>query len=115
MVAALSEDETVAGYRDRKARLRERVARAGDDVLAIFTADKLIKARELRVAAEGDRVSARTPACKREHYVECLAPAERRLPGHPLTTALRFELSTQPFVPALGRLPVLPPSPVPAT
>jgi hypothetical protein len=70
----------------------------------VFAADKVVKARELRLAAAGDRLSAREVACKRAHYEASLELLDRRLPGHPLTEALRFELAAQLVTPALAWL-----------
>jgi (p)ppGpp synthase/HD superfamily hydrolase len=103
-VAALSEDDGIAEYRARKAEMRDRAEAAADEVVAVFGADKVVKARELRLGAASDRLSARDVACRREHYVACLGVLERRLPGHPFTDALRFELAAQLHVPALAWL-----------
>jgi (p)ppGpp synthase/HD superfamily hydrolase len=111
MVAVLSEDPAIADYEARKAALRTAVATAGDDALAVFAADKLAKARELRVAAAADAIAAREAACRRAHYLASLELLERRLPAHPLTVALRFELMAQELVPALSWLT---PAPAPA-
>jgi len=104
MVEALTEDEWITDYEDRKADLRRRAEDAGDDVLAVFAADKVAKARELRTAAAGDRAAAPTVACKHAHYLASLALLERRLPDHPFTTELRFELEAQALTPGLAWL-----------
>jgi hypothetical protein len=104
MVDALSEDETIADYEERKAELRRRAEAASDDVVAVFAADKVVKARDLRLVAAADRMPAREVACKRGHYVASLEVLERRLPGHPFTDALRFELAAHLLVPALAWL-----------
>jgi guanosine-3',5'-bis(diphosphate) 3'-pyrophosphohydrolase len=103
-VAALSEDGDIADYGARKAEMRDRAEAAADDIVAVFGADKVVKARELRLAAAADRLSARDVACRREHYMGSLGVLERRLPGHPFTDALRFELAAQLHVPALAWL-----------
>ena len=82
-VGALSEDDAIADYVERKAALRARVAACDDDVIAVFAADKVVSARELRVAAAADAISARKAACKHGHYVASLELVEGRLPGHP--------------------------------
>jgi (p)ppGpp synthase/HD superfamily hydrolase len=102
IVAVLTEDAGIADYDHRKAALRAAIASAGDDALDVFAADKLAKAREMRVAAAGDTMAARDAACKRAHYLASLDLLERRRPGHPLTDALRFELATHEQVPALA-------------
>jgi (p)ppGpp synthase/HD superfamily hydrolase len=103
-VAALTEDESIADYHERKAALRRSAETAREDVVAVFAADKIVKARELRLAAASDQLLAREVACKRDHYVESLAVLDRRLPGHPLTDALRFELAAHLVVPTLAWL-----------
>lgn len=59
MVGALSDDEAIEPYRERKAEHRERVAAAGEDALAIYAADKLTNVRALRraYAEQGDEVA----------------------------------------------------------
>ena len=101
IVLALSEDESITDYGDRKAALRRQAEAADDQTLAVFAADKVAKARELRIGAAGNRLLARELACRREHYVACAEMLERRLPQHPFTHILRFELDLQPYVPAL--------------
>jgi (p)ppGpp synthase/HD superfamily hydrolase len=104
-VDALSEDETMPDAEARKAALRDHVAQSPDDELAaVFAADKLVKARELRLGVAGDRLTADAVVRARAHYLACLAVLERRLPDHPFTEALRFELATQLEVPALAWL-----------
>jgi hypothetical protein len=103
-VAALTEDEGIADYHARKAALRAAAEAADDDVLAVFAADKVVKARELRLVAAADGLLAREVACRREHYLASLEVLERRLPDHPFTHALRFELAAQLLVPALAWL-----------
>lgn len=58
LVGALTDDEAINSYRQRKAEHRERVAAAGEEALAVYAADKLTNARMLRAAfeAEGDEV-----------------------------------------------------------
>jgi (p)ppGpp synthase/HD superfamily hydrolase len=104
MVATLSEDERISGYDERKAELRDRVEAAGEEVVAVFGADKVVKARELRLAAAADRLLAREAARRHAHYVASLGVLERRLPGHPFTDALRFEVRAHLLVPALAWL-----------
>lgn len=59
LVAALTEDETIASYEDRKEEHRRRVAKADPAALAIFAADKLTNVAMLREAYEliGEGVS----------------------------------------------------------
>src|SRR5207248_6842112 len=53
LVAALSEDEGIRGYEQRKAALRRQVAVAGPEAMTVFAADKVSKVRELRAAVAG--------------------------------------------------------------
>jgi len=59
MVAALSDDETIEDYRERKDEHRGRVAAAGGAALAIYGADKLTNVATLRnaYAAQGEAVA----------------------------------------------------------
>jgi (p)ppGpp synthase/HD superfamily hydrolase len=94
LVAALSDDASIEDYEDRKARLREQVERAGPDAAAIYAADKVAKARELRAtltrnpaAAEDEEIRERL-----RHYDASLEMLERTLDDHPLARQLKFEL-----------------------
>jgi (p)ppGpp synthase/HD superfamily hydrolase len=59
LVAALSDDESIESYRDRKDEHRGRVAAVDGDALAIYAADKLTNMTTLSTAieAEGMRVA----------------------------------------------------------
>jgi GTP pyrophosphokinase len=55
LVAALSDDESIESYRDRKDEHRRRVADVDDDdALAIYAADKLTNMTTLHAAIEGE-------------------------------------------------------------
>jgi (p)ppGpp synthase/HD superfamily hydrolase len=60
LVGALSDNETIADWIERKREHRERVSTAGPEALAIYGADKLTNARALRAAweEEGEKVTA---------------------------------------------------------
>lgn len=99
LVLAVTDDEEVAGYADRKAALRRQVAIAGHDALTIFAADKLSKLRELRREAAADSGWFETPVHVREqrtrrlkHYRRSLAMLQDRLPESPLVRELGAEL-----------------------
>jgi (p)ppGpp synthase/HD superfamily hydrolase len=47
IVRAVTDDDRIVEYSRRKAALRDQVANAGDDALAVFAADKPSKVREL--------------------------------------------------------------------
>ncbi len=54
LVAALSDDESIESYRDRKDEHRRRVAEVDGDALAIYAADKLTNLTTLHAAIEGE-------------------------------------------------------------
>jgi guanosine-3',5'-bis(diphosphate) 3'-pyrophosphohydrolase len=54
LVAALSDDESIESYRDRKDEHRARVAAVDGDALAIYAADKLTNMTTLHAAIEGE-------------------------------------------------------------
>jgi hypothetical protein len=98
-VLAVSEDEHVTGYALRKAALRQQVARAGEEALMLFAADKLSKARELRLGPTPARKShsggatiTRSRARRLTHHRHCLALLQDQLPDSPLVSQLRAEL-----------------------
>jgi (p)ppGpp synthase/HD superfamily hydrolase len=98
LVLAVSDDEEIKGYAERKAALRRQVATAGDEALAIFAADKLSKLRELRREAGADRGPGTTlwkhelRARRLKHYRRSLAMLQERLPDSPLVGQLATEL-----------------------
>ena len=94
LVEALSDDERIEDYGERKAALREQVEAAGEEAAAIYAADKVAKARELR-AELGRRPSALDEPyiqARLEHYEASLTMLERVLPDSALPRQLRFEL-----------------------
>jgi HD domain len=99
LVIAVSEDEHITGYAQRKAALREQVAGAGEEALMLFAADKLSKARELRLGPTPARKShsggggiTRSRGRRLTHYRRCLALLQDQLPDSPLVKQLRTEL-----------------------
>jgi hypothetical protein len=99
LVAAVSEDEAIAGYVARKAALRQQAAAAGSEALAIFAADKVSKVRELR-AAISDATSrgkpfdrSLLPPRRLQHFRNTLGMLEERLGDSPLVERLRIELA----------------------
>jgi hypothetical protein len=100
LVIAVSDDERIVGYADRKDALRRRVARAGDEALTLFAADKVSKLRELLRETAGDRSGTGAPevesaplrARRLRHYLRSLALLEERLPDSPLVRELRNDL-----------------------
>jgi (p)ppGpp synthase/HD superfamily hydrolase len=93
VVCAVSHDPGIPGYARRKAALREQVARADDEVLTVFAADKLSKLRELRLG-DGSGIKARSRMLK--HYRLSLTLLQERLPSSPLVAALAAELDVVP-------------------
>ncbi len=96
IVAAMTEDATIADFAERKAALRQQIADYGPDATAVYAADKVAKVRELRSrATRGENVLDHEHAdarAKLEHYVASLAMLEQITPEHPLVCQLRFEL-----------------------
>lgn len=98
MVGALSDDESLDSYRERKAEHRERVAAADGEALAIYGADKLTNVRTLRAAyeAEGDAVREefKVPIeLKTEIWEADLALLREKAPELPFLDRLETELS----------------------
>lgn len=97
LVLAVSEDETIPRYRERKAALRRQVAASGADAQLIFAADKVSKVRELRLAIArcARRSEQPDPSLLRprrlHHYRRCLRMLEEVLGGSPLVEQLRVE------------------------
>jgi (p)ppGpp synthase/HD superfamily hydrolase len=99
LVLAVSDDDRITVYARRKAALRQQVASAGDDAMALFAADKLSRLRELgrerALDGEGSRAVARVRtlrAHRLRHYQRSLAMLEERLPESSLVRDLRHEL-----------------------
>ncbi|MEA2376164.1 MAG: hypothetical protein QOD13_71 [Thermoleophilaceae bacterium] len=91
LVAAVSDDPSIEDDARRKAALREQVARAGECAAAVFAADKVSKARELRIRAGGGRFQ-RGDKVRIEHYEASLEMLRGLMPGHELVDRLRAEL-----------------------
>ncbi len=96
IVSALTEDESIEDYEQRKAEHRDRVEAAGPEPVAVYTADKLSNLRDMRglYAAIGERAAERFTApldLRARLWLEDAAMAERALPGSDLAAALRAE------------------------
>jgi (p)ppGpp synthase/HD superfamily hydrolase len=87
LVLAVTDDQSISDVAARKASLIAQVARAGDEALTVFAADKVSKVRELRLRK---RSYARSLA----YYRDCLAMLESRIPDSGLVALLRAELAT---------------------
>jgi (p)ppGpp synthase/HD superfamily hydrolase len=97
LVLALTEDEMIASFRERKEALRDQVHRAGDRAITIFAADKLSDIRGLRRGIEGhrDSIEARmgtTVAGMAGHYRQSVAMIEASDADGEFAVALRREL-----------------------
>jgi (p)ppGpp synthase/HD superfamily hydrolase len=101
LVCAVSEPSPLGSYAERKARLRDAVSYADHDVAVVYAADKVAKARELRMklARDWSAAASQETAEKLDHYWASLALLERLLVDDPLVGQLRFELE------ALATLP----------
>jgi (p)ppGpp synthase/HD superfamily hydrolase len=98
LVAALSDDESIDGYRERKDEHRARVAAAGGDALPVYAADKLANMTTLHAAieAEGIKVADEydTPlAVKLEVWEADAAMLGHEEPELPLLEPLRRAIS----------------------
>ena len=98
LVGALTDDEAIDSYRERKAEHRERVAAAADEAMAIYGADKLTNVVTLRAAyeAEGDKVREefKVPVeLKTEIWEADLALLREKAPELPFLDDLEAELT----------------------
>ncbi len=98
LVEALSDDESIGDYRERKREHRGRVAAADGDALAIYGADKLTNVRMLRAtyAVQGEAVAAefKVPlGVKIEIWEADLELLRERAPGLPFLGQLEAELT----------------------
>jgi (p)ppGpp synthase/HD superfamily hydrolase len=98
LVAAVSDDPSIADEEARKRELRERVGRLGGYAAAVYAADKVSKVREIRTAlAAGVPAEQLSGTLRRQR--ESLAMLEETIPGSRLVELLRFEIE------ALSELP----------
>jgi (p)ppGpp synthase/HD superfamily hydrolase len=116
LVQAVSEDASIAIYRQRKQMLREQVRGAGTDAALLFAADKISKVRELpdRVRRDQARLDAaasrhrtrnrleRYHQLRLEHYNKSLRMLLDIAPRHPLVTRLADELANYPIAVRCG-------------
>jgi (p)ppGpp synthase/HD superfamily hydrolase len=101
LVEAVTDDPTIEDDAERRAALRRQVAEAGECAAVVFAADKVSKARELRVRASRGRFE-RADGGKVEHYEASLAMLADLIPGHELVNQLRLELESLQALPAGG-------------
>jgi (p)ppGpp synthase/HD superfamily hydrolase len=100
LVAAVSDDPSIDDAAQRKAALRAQVADASEHAQAVFAADKISKARELRARAGYGRFE-RADRAKVEHYEASLELLSEAMPGHVLVEQLRDEVDGLLSQPAL--------------
>jgi (p)ppGpp synthase/HD superfamily hydrolase len=93
LVETVSDDPNLRDEDDRKADLRERVRRAGGYAAVVYTADKVSKVREIRMALAAGTSRADVEDKLRRHH-ESLEMLEATIPGGRLVELLRFELET---------------------
>jgi (p)ppGpp synthase/HD superfamily hydrolase len=101
LVTDVTDDPRIENHAERKAALRSQVAQAGDEALAIFAADKVSKAREVRLRASRGRLDDRSRG-KIDHYEKSLAMLTQLIPDHELVAQLRMELEALHALPADG-------------
>ena len=92
LVTTVSDDPSIGSYEERKRDLRERVARADVDALAVYAADKIAKVREQAMRAPSRRQDADTRA-KLAHYRASLDMLRRVVGEAALVHRLDIELA----------------------
>jgi (p)ppGpp synthase/HD superfamily hydrolase len=101
LVKAVTDDPSIDDDTERKAALRRQVAGAGECAAVIFAADKVSKARELRVrVSRGSRDE--SDCSKLAHYEASLTMLRDLIPQHELVHQLRMELDAVHALPASG-------------
>jgi hypothetical protein len=98
LVGAMTDDESIEDYRERKAEHRERMAAAPVEAMAIYGADKLTNSKTLRAAygEEGDAVREefKVPLeLKLEIWEKDLELLREKAPELPFLDELEEELS----------------------
>jgi (p)ppGpp synthase/HD superfamily hydrolase len=92
LVIEVSDDPSIEDDVERKAALRRQVAEADERAAAVFAADKISKARELRLRASRRGRFERGDRTKVEHYEASLDMLGRRLQDHRFLDRLQREL-----------------------
>jgi (p)ppGpp synthase/HD superfamily hydrolase len=101
LVEAVSDDPTIEDDTERKAALRRQVAEAGESAAVVFAADKVSKARELRVRVSRGHSNG-SDCDKFRHYEASLEMLTGLIPGHELVDQLRMEVEALHTLPAGG-------------
>jgi guanosine-3',5'-bis(diphosphate) 3'-pyrophosphohydrolase len=92
LVMDVSDDPSIEDETERKAALRRQVAEAGQPAAAVFAADKISKAHEMRVRASRRGHIDPSDRTKLEHYEASLELLGRQMPEHRFVDQLRTEL-----------------------
>jgi (p)ppGpp synthase/HD superfamily hydrolase len=101
LVAAVSDDPTIEDHAERKAALRQQVAQAGECAAAVFAADKVSKARELRLRVSRGRFERRDES-RVAHYEASFEMLSELMPAHQLVAQLGMELDALHALPMSG-------------
>ena len=101
LVGSVSDDPSIDDYESRKRELRDRVAHAGSDTVAIFAADKVSKVRELALLPTS-RLDETTTRAKLAHYRASLEMLRRVAGNSDLVALLDAELDRLPHKPVTG-------------
>ena len=101
LVESVSDDPSIDDYGSRKRELRDRVAHAGSDTVAIFAADKISKVRELTLLPTS-RLDETTTRAKLAHYRASLKMLRRVAGNSTLVDLLDTELNRLSHKPALA-------------
>src|ERR671918_246657 len=101
LVEAVTDDPSIEDDDERRAALRRKVAEAGECAAVVFAADKVSKARELRLRLSRGRFG-RADDGKLAHYEASLAMLSDLIPGHHFVDELRMELEAVRTLPASG-------------
>ena len=102
LVEAVTDDPSIDDDGERRAALRRQVAEAGECAAVVFAADKVSKARELRVRMSRGRFERADPG-KLAHYEASLEMLGDLIPRHDFVDQLRMELeAVRTLLPASG-------------
>ena len=101
LVESVSDDPSIDDYGLRKRELRDRVAHAGSDTVAIFAADKISKVRELTLLPPS-RLDETTTRAKLAHYRASLNMLRRVAGDSALVDLLDAELGRLSHTPVTG-------------
>jgi (p)ppGpp synthase/HD superfamily hydrolase len=93
LVTAMTEDESIGDYAERKEEARSRACDAGRDAALLFVADKLSNVRRMR---RGDK---EPEPRKLTHYARTLATMSAAYPDLPLLDDLETELRAREDAP----------------